>query len=386
MDKKDIDTINGSLPSITRSLEMTQQFLYLLKNYRVFSDEMIRDILRNENPKLELCFMLIRRGPLAYEQFVNALMATNQTNVIRYLDETRSRLGLQPSIPAVVPVEPAMSSNNANAFAIDSTPSLNEAYRRKVLDPPNYMEPVTHVPSSGLLPTVTDSAPPDYSLLNIEVKIGTEIRGLGQNIYPNRNIKPRGQALIINYENFQNFSPRIGSEKDVLYLDQLLQQLGYTVTLRTNLSKVDTHEAIELYTKFDEHQYADSTVVALMSHGKGGNHNEGTLIYTSDGRSIPSEEILSMFNNKSCPLLNGKPKIFLFQFCRGDNIDYGQRTTPLVRGPMRSTVTDGSILHDDGLEFQRSYYDMLVAYSTLPGEEYPIFFSFVVFFCNIFLM
>ena len=45
MDKKDIDTINGSLPSITRSLEMTQQFLYLLKNYRVFSDEMIRDIL-----------------------------------------------------------------------------------------------------------------------------------------------------------------------------------------------------------------------------------------------------------------------------------------------------------------------------------------------------
>ena len=110
--------------------------------------------------------------------------------------------------------------------------------RRKVLDPPNYMEPVTHVPSSGLLPTVTDSAPPDYSLLNIEVKIGTEIRGLGQNIYPNRNIKPRGQALIINYENFQNFSPRIGSEKDVLYLDQLLQQLGYTVTLRTNLSKV----------------------------------------------------------------------------------------------------------------------------------------------------
>ena len=53
-----------------------------------------------------------------------------------------------------------------------------------------------------------------------------------------------------------------------------------------------------------------------MSHGKGGSQNEGTLIYTSDGKFIASEEVISYFNNRGCPALIGKPKIFLFQFCR----------------------------------------------------------------------
>ena len=108
----------------------------------------------------------------------------------------------------------------------------NEFCRRRVLDPPNYME---QTPALVQPSTITDAAP-DYTTLNIKVKIGTEIRGIAQNAYPNRNRKPRGQALIINYDRFTNASPRIGSEKDVIHLDQLLQQLGYTVTLKTNLN------------------------------------------------------------------------------------------------------------------------------------------------------
>lgn len=73
---------------------------------------------------------------------------------------------------------------------------------------------------------------------------------------------------------------------------------------------------MEKFTKYEDHKDADSTIVALMSHGKSGTTQEGTLIYTSDGRSIPSEEILNFFNSRSCPFLQGKPKIFLFQFCR----------------------------------------------------------------------
>lgn len=104
-----------------------------------------------------------------------------------------------------------------------------------MLDPPIYLDiPFSQTPY--LTQPVTDSNPPDYNLLNIKVKIGTEIKGLGQDLYPNRNIKPRGQALILNYEKFTNASHRIGSEKDVIHLDQLLQQLGYDVTLKTNLN------------------------------------------------------------------------------------------------------------------------------------------------------
>ena len=71
-----------------------------------------------------------------------------------------------------------------------------------------------------------------------------------------------------------------------------------------------------MFTKCEEHATADSTVVAVMSHGKGGNHEEGTLIYTRDCNFLSSEDILRRFNNINCPLLKGKPKLFLFQFCR----------------------------------------------------------------------
>ena len=102
------------------------------------------------------------------------------------------------------------------------------------MDPPNYMG---QTPSLLQPSALTDSAP-CYKTLNIKVKIGTEILGLAQNAYPNRNRKPRGRALIINYDKFPNARPRTGSEVDVIHLDQLLQQLGYTVTLKTNLNLV----------------------------------------------------------------------------------------------------------------------------------------------------
>ena len=106
-----------------------------------------------------------------------------------------------------------------------------------------------------------------------------------------------------------------------------------------------------------------------MSHGKGGNHNEGTLIFTSNGSYIPSEDILSRFNNTSCPLLKGKPKIFLFQFCRGDSIDQGLRAQhmPTVMG---RTVTDGNpVPQVQPIQYERSFDDMLIAYSNFGKER-----------------
>ena len=115
-------------------------------------------------------------------------------------------------------------------------------FRRKVLEPPRYFDAVPSPPDSPLRrisSTVTDALPPDWdNLMNIKVTIGTEIKGLGQDVYPNRNIKPRGLALIMNFAEFSSgiVSPRIGSEKDVINLDRLLQQLGYEVAIKSNLN------------------------------------------------------------------------------------------------------------------------------------------------------
>jgi hypothetical protein len=113
-----------------------------------------------------------------------------------------------------------------------------------VLQPARYVEVDPFTPivrersNSNRAPPVTDAVPPDYNLMNIRVTVGEEIKGLGQDIYPNRHISPRGLALIMNFEKFNSdiVGQRIGSEKDVIHLDQLLQQLGYKVIIKSDLT------------------------------------------------------------------------------------------------------------------------------------------------------
>ena len=51
---------------------------------------------------------------------------------------------------------------------------------------------------------------------------------------------------------------------------------------------------------------------------------------------------------------------------RGDNIDFGHRVAPVVFQSGR-TVTDGNAVPTSPTEIERSYGDMLITYSTLPG-------------------
>ncbi len=48
-------------------------------------------------------------------------------------------------------------------------------------------------------------------------------------------------------------------------------------------------------------------IVVVLTHGAEGR------VYTSDGRCIHTESILSKFNNQHCPALMGKPKLFILQ-------------------------------------------------------------------------
>ena len=178
--------------------------------------------------------MLVRRGPDAFKNFVKALSETNQLSALTVLSDARLKCGLPP-LP--IPIQQITCENvdrNMNGSPADTQPLSphTREFMRRVLEPPNYLEG----PSSPIhYGPVTDAAPPDYNILNIQVKLATEFRGAPDG-YPNRCIKPRGMALILNYQHFVNAEERVGSEKDVIHLDQLLQQLGYSVTLRTDLS------------------------------------------------------------------------------------------------------------------------------------------------------
>ncbi|XP_019518345.1 PREDICTED: caspase-14-like isoform X2 [Hipposideros armiger] len=61
-------------------------------------------------------------------------------------------------------------------------------------------------------------------------------------------------------------------------------------------------------------------VVTLMSHGEKG------FIKMKDGARVSLEDVFEMFNNKNCPGLHEKPKIFIIQACRGEKRDNGIET------------------------------------------------------------
>ena len=60
-----------------------------------------------------------------------------------------------------------------------------------------------------------------------------------------------------------------------------------------------------------------SCEVCILSHGENGS------IICCNGEQVATEDILRRFNNREAPALRGKPKYFLFQSCRGLDIDYG---------------------------------------------------------------
>lgn len=230
--------------------------------------------------------MLVKRGPNAFNNFVGALTETNQLDVLSVLEVTRSNLNQPPyqfihsretnAIPMIRSRHQSgenrdLSNGDSgmpNVLYSSSLPQCDEYrldnhilasvgkkrrlttnlccvnHRRRVLQAPNYIEvdpfqPVQRERSSSFRSSpVADGLPPDYNLLDIRVTIGDEIKGLGQDIYPNRNICPRGLALIMNFEKFNSdiVGRRFGSEKDVIHLDQLLQQLGYKVIIKSDLT------------------------------------------------------------------------------------------------------------------------------------------------------
>lgn len=58
----------------------------------------------------------------------------------------------------------------------------------------------------------------------------------------------------------------------------------------------------------------DCFVFALLSHGNGS--EMGLSVEFTDHEFVDVEEILTQFNNLHCRKLVGKPKVFLFPFCR----------------------------------------------------------------------
>jgi len=68
----------------------------------------------------------------------------------------------------------------------------------------------------------------------------------------------------------------------------------------------------------------DCFALCIMSHGQirsvrtsDGDSVRCECVFGSDGVVVPTTALLAQFANEKCPSLKGKPKIVIFQACRG---------------------------------------------------------------------
>nr|XP_004057200.2 caspase-14-like [Gorilla gorilla gorilla] len=117
---------------------------------------------------------------------------------------------------------------------------------------------------------------------------------------------------------------RPGAQHDVEALGGLCRALGFETTVRTDpTAQVFQEELAQFREQLDTCRGPVSCVlVALMAHGG----PRGQLL-GADGQEVQPEALMQELS--CCQVLQGRPKIFLLQACRGGNRDAGVGPTAL---------------------------------------------------------
>uniref|UniRef100_A0A8C0CSP1 Caspase 12 (gene/pseudogene) n=1 Tax=Balaenoptera musculus TaxID=9771 RepID=A0A8C0CSP1_BALMU len=123
-------------------------------------------------------------------------------------------------------------------------------------------------------------------------------------------------ALIICNKEFDYLSNQYGSEVDLLGMQDLLENLGYSVVVKEDLTVLEMETALRQFAARQEHQSSDSTFLVFMSHGImdgicGSKNTE------KDPDILRDDTIFQIFNSRNCQSLKDKPKVIIMQACAG---------------------------------------------------------------------
>ena len=125
-----------------------------------------------------------------------------------------------------------------------------------------------------------------------------------------------GYVLVINNYIFPQRADveRTGSNDDVRNLKDLFGDFGFRSRVQDNQAGREMLLLLKETAEKDFSRY-DCFVCVILSHGS----KDG--IYETDEEVINIEAITPLFRRDECPSLEGKPKIFLIQACRGNQRD-----------------------------------------------------------------
>ncbi|XP_028132548.2 caspase-7 [Diabrotica virgifera virgifera] len=163
-----------------------------------------------------------------------------------------------------------------------------------------------------------------------------------------------GYIIIFNQETFydKELGTRRGTRRDVNELTTCLQRLGFNIDKENILTDKTTEEVEQVLEKASQIDFTNYNCLILffLSHGE-----ELNFLHTKDGQ-ILAKDIWLKF--KDSPGLNGKPKMFVFQACKGENF-----TTVGNELPKSAVLTPSSTFSPDYL-----YDDLLIVHSSTEGN------------------
>ncbi|KAK6187864.1 hypothetical protein SNE40_005797 [Patella caerulea] len=175
----------------------------------------------------------------------------------------------------------------------------------------------------------------------------------------------RGIAVVIVNEYFHGHSKRSGAELDRDMLANCFKSLKFDVRVFTNLSGSDTMKVLQgVSLEMCRNTDFDCFAFAISTHGDKISYNdthknkviEEDIVHATDGY-IRTADILDVFSDENCKGLEGKPRLFFLQACRGDKLDPGTENYDEIDG-----YYDKEII--TRLPCRK---DFLVMYATPPG-------------------
>ncbi|XP_019855217.1 PREDICTED: caspase-3-like [Amphimedon queenslandica] len=175
---------------------------------------------------------------------------------------------------------------------------------------------------------------------------------------PGRN---RGIVLIINNVKFLDKSKdRDSSEEDEEKLKEAFDKYRYEVITMKNLEADAIKDAVKKVVQKDVIGDHDSFICCILSHG----NPAGIEGVDLDGKTVTVTELANIVN---CDKLHRKPKIFVFQACRGAGIPEPMVSDlaipPSIREEEEVMVPDG---HSIALPPEA---DFLFAFSTVENNR-----------------
>uniref|UniRef100_A0A1I8GRA2 Caspase-3 n=1 Tax=Macrostomum lignano TaxID=282301 RepID=A0A1I8GRA2_9PLAT len=181
-----------------------------------------------------------------------------------------------------------------------------------------------------------------------------------EDFYPVTN--PQGYCLIINISEYDsgsditlNFEERQGSDRDVDRVKQIFERLRFIVKIKKDLTAEQLDDFLHEIKKSPDLAKHGSFVCFLMAHGS---HD---CIYGKNGVPCEIRNLTEKFKSSVCRSLEGKPKVFFIQACRGS-----RRDRAVARSSREQTDEAGAPVYNSAIRPAEG--DFLLCYATTPGS------------------